>query len=83
MKPIIQGELDALRRKIDELEAKLKKPEYALGHRSIFHVGSSGEVPKSPGGVTKFLREDGKWVEVAASGGGTVAISIYHVIEGI
>ncbi len=75
MKPIIQGPLDALSKRLDDLEARLRRADVQLGHRSIFSTKGSGEVPVSPGGTTKFLREDGEWVFVTAGGGATGSLN--------
>lgn len=68
MKPSIQELFDRLSRRLDDLEARLKRPEEQLGHRAIFSSKRSGEVPAapSPTDTNRWLREDGQWTVVTA-----------------
>lgn len=70
MKPIIQNELDALRRRIDDLETRLKDSRTQLGHREIFSINRHGEVPApTPEDRGKILSVEG-WITGSGGGGG-------------
>lgn len=69
MKPSIQELFDQLSKRLDRLEADLKKPEVQLGHRILFDEKRAGEVPApGKGDPDRFLRQDRQWVEVSAQG---------------
>lgn len=88
MKPSIERELEAIRKALRDLEARLKNEREQLGHREVFSVGRRGEVPaptKEDVEQGKVLGAGSRWVTGSSGGGGagTPDGSTLSVVTGV
>lgn len=85
MKPVIQSELDAIRKLIADLEKRLKNEKDALGYRAVFGVDRRGDVPAPTAedkAAQKILSVDG-WVTGSGGGAGTPDGHTLAVVTGV
>jgi hypothetical protein len=69
VKPVIQREIDEIRRLIADLESRLRNERVELGHRVVFDIGRKGEVPApTQADLGRVLTPLG-WATITGSGG--------------